>query len=59
MPDTTEIIEMKTEISEVLLKPAPNIIAVILGITISEEISRIPTNLIEAITVKLARTMKT
>jgi hypothetical protein len=50
---------MKTEISAVLLKLAPNIIAVILGITINEEISRIPTNLMEAITVKLARTMKT
>jgi hypothetical protein len=59
MPDTTEIIEMKTEISAVLLKLAPNIIAVILGITIREEIRRIPTNLMEAITVKLARTMKT
>ena len=59
MPDTTEITEMKTEISAVLLKLAPNIIAVILGITINEEISRIPTNLMEAITVKLARTIKT
>jgi hypothetical protein len=58
MPDTTDIIEINTEISAVLLKLAPNIIAVILGITISEEIRRIPTYLMEAITVKLARTMK-
>ena len=49
---------MKTEINAVLLKLAPNIIAVMLGITISEEISRIPTNLMEVITVKLARTIK-
>jgi hypothetical protein len=58
IPDTTETIDMKTEINAVLLKPVPNIMAVIFGITISEEISKIPTNLIEAITVTLARTMK-
>lgn len=58
IPSITEIIDMSTEISTVLLNPVPIIIAVILGITISEEMSKIPTNLIEAITVKLARTMK-
>lgn len=58
IPSITEIIDMSTEISTVLLNPFPIIIAVILGITISEEMSKIPTNLIEAITVKLARTMK-
>ena len=58
IPDTTETIDMNTEIKAVLLKPVPNIMAVIFGITISEEISKIPTNLIEAITVTLARTMK-
>lgn len=58
IPDTTETIDMKTEINAVLLKPVPNIMAVIFGITISEEISKIPTSLIEAITVTLARTMK-
>ena len=58
IPDTTETIDMNTEINAVLLKPVPNIMAVIFGITISEEISKIPTNLIEAITVTLARTMK-
>lgn len=58
MPITTEIIEMSIEISTVLLNPVPNIMAVIFGITISEEMSKIPTNLMEAITVKLARTMK-
>lgn len=58
IPDTTETIDMNTEINTVLLKPVPNIMAVMFGITISEEISKIPTNLIEAITVTLARTMK-
>ena len=58
IPSITEIIDMSTEISTVLLNPVPIIIAVILGITISEEMNKIPTNLIEAITVKLARTMK-
>lgn len=58
MPITTEVIEMSIEISTVFLNPVPNIMAVIFGITISEEMSKTPTNLMEAITVKLARTMK-
>ena len=58
MPLTTDVIEMSTEINRVLLNPVPNIMAVILGITVNEEISKIPTNLMDAITVRLARTMK-
>lgn len=58
MPITTEVIEMSIEISTVFLNPVPNIMAVIFGITISEEMSKTPTNLMEAITVKLASTMK-
>lgn len=58
MPITTEVIEMSIETSTVFLNPVPNIMAVIFGITISEEMSKTPTNLMEAITVKLARTMK-
>ncbi len=58
MPITTEVIEMSIEISTVFLNPVPNIMAVIFGITISEEMSKTPTNLMEAITVKLARIMK-
>lgn len=58
MPLTTDVIEMSTEINRVLLNPVPNIMAVILGITVNEEMSKIPTNLMDAITVRLARTMK-
>ena len=58
IPLTTDVAEMRIEISSVLLNPAPNIMAVILGITVNEEMSKIPTNLMDAITVKLARTMK-
>lgn len=58
MPQMTETTDTTTEIRAVLLNPLPSIIAVMLGITISDEISKIPTNLIEAITVKLARIMK-
>ena len=58
IPLITEIIDNMTEISAVFLNPLPSIMAVILGITTSDDISRIPTNLMEAITVKLARTMK-
>src|ERR671915_1083460 len=58
MPKMTETTDTTTEIRAVLLNPLPSIIAVMLGITISDEISKIPTNLIEAITVKLARIMK-
>jgi hypothetical protein len=58
IPLTTDVTEMRIEISRVLLNPAPNIMAVILGITVNEEMSKIPTNLMDAITVKLARTMK-
>lgn len=58
MPQMTETTDTITEIRAVLLNPLPSIIAVMLGITISDEISKIPTNLIEAITVKLARIMK-
>jgi hypothetical protein len=58
IPLTTDADEMRIEISRVFLNPAPNIMAVILGITVKEEMSKIPTNLMDAITVKLARTMK-
>ena len=42
IPETTETTDMNTEINAVLLKPVPNIMAVIFGITINEEISKIP-----------------
>ena len=58
IPVTTDNTDIETETKAVFLKPFPNIIAVIVGITINEEISKIPTNRIDAITVMPASTMK-
>lgn len=58
IPTTTERTAMKIDINKVFLNPFPNIIAVIFGITINEEISKTPTNLTEVITVTLASTIK-
>ena len=57
IPNTTENTDIAQEINIVFLNPLPNISAVIFGITISEEISKTPTSLIEAIMVMLARIM--
>ena len=58
IPTTTERTAIKIDINNVFLNPFPNIIAVIFGITINEEISKTPTSLTEVITVTLASTMK-
>lgn len=58
IPNTTETIAKLLEIRMVCLKPLPSTMAVKLGITINEEISRTPTNLIDAMTVIHAITMK-
>ena len=58
IPDKTENTPTKADINAVFLNPFPNIIAVMLGITINEEISSTPTNRIDVITVILARTTK-
>jgi hypothetical protein len=51
IPNTTEKIAILHEIRMVCLKPLPSTMAVKLGITINEEISKTPTNLIDAMTV--------
>ena len=56
IPDVTEKIDIDTDIPTVFLKPLPNIIAEIFGITMSAEIKRMPTSLIETTTVIAART---
>lgn len=57
IPNTTENTDIAQERNMVFLNPLPNISAVIFGITISDEISKTPTSLIEAIMVILARIM--
>lgn len=57
IPNTTENTDIAQEINTVFLNPLPSISAVIFGITISDEISKTPTSLIDAIMVMLARTM--
>ena len=57
IPNTTENTDVAQERNMVFLNPLPNISAVIFGITISDEISKTPTSLIEAIMVILARIM--
>ena len=58
IPDSPENTATKADINAVFLNPFPNIMAVILGITINDEISNTPTNRIDVITVILASTMK-
>ena len=55
IPITTDETAIIIDINAVFLNPFPNIIAVMFGITINEEISRTPTKRSDAITVKLAR----
>ena len=57
IPPITQRTEVKLDINNVFLNPFPNIIAVIFGITINEEISKTPTNRMDAITVTLASVM--
>ena len=54
IPPITDKTAMIMEINAVFLNPFPNVIAVIFGITISDEISKTPTNRNEVITVTLA-----
>jgi hypothetical protein len=58
IPVTTENTEIDTANIIVFLKPLPSIMAEMAGITISDEISNIPTSRIDAITVMLAMTIK-
>jgi hypothetical protein len=58
IPISTEQTAIIIDPIAVFLNPFPSIMAVILGITINEEIKSTPTNLIEVITVILASTMK-
>ena len=58
IPPITDRAAVKIDINNVFLNPLPNIIAVIFGITINEEISKTPTSRTEVITVTLASTMK-
>ena len=55
VPDKMPI---ETDIIAVFLKPFPNIMAVMFGITINDDISRTPTNRIDVMTTMLAGTMK-
>ena len=57
IPPITHTTEVKIDINKVFLKPFPNIIEVIFGITINEEISKTPTSRTDAITVILASNM--
>jgi mannose/fructose/N-acetylgalactosamine-specific phosphotransferase system component IIC len=59
IPHTTDTIAIPIEIIAVFLKPLPNNIAVIFGSTISADIKRTPTSLIDVTTVIAASTMKT
>ena len=56
IPPITDNIAMMMDINAVFLKPLPNIIAVIFGITINDEISKTPTSRNEVIMVILAST---
>jgi hypothetical protein len=57
IPPNTEDTPTIIDIIIVFLNPFPNIIAVIFGMTINEEIRRTPTRRSEAITARLARPM--
>ena len=58
IPNTTEKTAKLHEIRMICLKPLPSTMAVKSGITINEEISKTPTNLIAAMTVIHPITMK-
>lgn len=55
IPINTDETAIIIDIKAVFLNPFPNIIAVMFGITINEDISRTPTKRRDAITAKLAR----
>ena len=57
IPPITDKTAMIMEINAVFLNPFPNVIAVMFGITINDEISRTPTSRNEVITVTLARVL--
>ena len=60
IPISTDKMAIEIDINAVFLKPFPNSMAVIFGITINDDISKkdTPTNRIDAITVMSASTMK-
>ena len=58
IPVNTDKMPIETDIIAVFLKPFPNIMAVIFGITINDDISSTPTNRIDVMTTMLAGTMK-
>jgi len=58
MPLITELTEIAIDTRTVFLNPIPNIMAVMLGITISAEINSIPTSLNDVTTVIDARITK-
>ena len=57
IPLITDATAIEIAINVVFLKPFPNIIALMFGITINEEIRRTPTRRTDTITAKLARTI--
>ena len=58
MPPNTDETAIIIDINAVFLNPFPNIIAVMFGITINEDINRTPTKRSDAITARLARPIK-
>ena len=58
MPPNTDETAIIIDINAVFLNPFPNVIAVIFGITINEDINRTPTKRSDEITARLARTIK-
>jgi hypothetical protein len=58
MPPNTDETTIIMDINAVFLNPFPNVIAVIFGITINEDINRTPTKRSDEITARLARTIK-
>lgn len=58
MPPNTDETAIIMDINAVFLNPFPNVIAVIFGITINEDINRTPTKRSDEITARLARTIK-
>ena len=55
MPNNTDETAITIDIKAVFLNPFPNIIAVMFGITINEDISSTPTRRSDEITARLAR----
>ena len=58
IPDTIDAIAIPIEMIAVFLNPLPNSIAVIFGRTISADIKRTPTSLMDVTTVIAASTIK-